>query len=317
MIKDGRLKNFPISFFALVLGFVGFALVVQKMTGILHLNKQIFPAMLNVSIVVTAVVFTLYILKSLIYKNEFLADFNHPLRANFFPLTAKILLILSVMYYPLDPQISKIIWLFGTGFQLLFSLIIIPRWLFGKFDIKQINPSWFIPIVGSVMVPIAGIHHFHHDLSWFFFSSGLIWWLLLFVMVIYRIIFHPPVAEKFLPTFYILFAPPAIAFISSVKLLGEVTPFGKILYFISLFMFMLILSRTYMFRKIKFYLSWWAYSFPTVAITVATILMYHETDLRFYKQLSIGLSAFLVLMIGYLIFRTLKAITQKDLCIEE
>ena len=317
MIKDGRLKNFPISFFALVLGVVGFALVTQKMTSILHLNEQIFPIILNISILVSTVVLTLYLLKAIMYKKEFLEDYNHPVRVNFFPIIAKILLIYSVMYYPLNPQISKYVWFAGTGFQLLFSLIIIPRWLFGKFDIKQINPSWFIPIVGSVMVPIVGIHHFHPDLSWFFFSSGLVWWLLLFVIVIYRIIFHSPVAEKFLPTFYILFAPPAIAFISSVKLLGEVTVLGKILYFISIFMFILILSRTYMFRKIKFYLSWWAYSFPTVAITVATILMFHETHLPFYKYLSVGLSAFLLLMMAYLVFRTLKAITQKDLCIEE
>jgi len=317
MIKDGRLKNFQISFLALVLGIVGFALVVQKMTGILNLNEAIFPVILNISLLVSTVVIGLYLLKAIFYSKEFLADFNHPIRVNFFPLLAKILLIYSVMYYPINAQISKHVWIAGTAVQLLFSLIIIPRWLFGKYDIKQINPSWFIPIVGSVMVPIAGIHHFHHDLSWFFFSSGLIWWLLLFVMVIYRIIFHPPVKEKFLPTFYILFAPPAIAFISSVKLLGEVTAFGKILYFISLFMFIIIFSRSYMFRKIKFYLSWWAYSFPIVALTVATILMFHETHLSFYKHLSLGLSGFLVLMVGYLIFRTGKAISKKDLCIEE
>lgn len=67
--------------------------------------------------------------------------------------------------------------------------------------------SW---IVGSIIIPIAGVKHGFVELSWFFFSVGLIFWLILLVIVLYRMFFHAPIAEKLMPTLFILFAPPAI-----------------------------------------------------------------------------------------------------------
>jgi tellurite resistance protein len=316
-MEKNRLQNFQISFFAMVLGFVGFALVLQKTEEFFHFPAGVTSFFLILAITVFAVVLIAYLLKILFRFASFKEDFNHPIKVNFFPLIAKNLLILSVIFLPINMLASKYLWISGVLLQLIFSFVIISRWLSTKFEIQQINPSWFIPIVGSVIVPIAGIKHFSPEISWFFFSGGLIWWLLLFVIVIYRIIFHNPMHNKFLPTFFILFAPPAIAFIALVKLTGELSPLGRILYHISFFMFMLIMLQSYKFRKIDFYLSWWAYSFPTVAITVATVLMYHLTHEPFYKYLVFGMFGLLILIMFYLTFRTFKAIKNKEICIEE
>ncbi len=37
-----------------------------------------------------------------------------------------------------------------------------------NFKIHHIIPTWFIPIVGCIIIPIAGIIHFSAELSWFF-----------------------------------------------------------------------------------------------------------------------------------------------------
>jgi len=82
-------------------------------------------------------------------------------------------------------------------------------------------------------------------------------------------------------------------------------------------LFILITAQVGLFSKIKFYLSWWAYSFPIVSLVVATILMYHETSIGLFLYLSAGL---LVLLIGVVILLSLKtiiAIKDKSLCIEE
>ncbi|PID29571.1 MAG: C4-dicarboxylate ABC transporter [Candidatus Cloacimonadota bacterium] len=314
-----KIENYPVSFFALMLGIVGFTLVIQKMTDpeVLGLSKEIFSVALTLSVILSFFTVLMYIIKLLLYPGKVAEDYNSPVRINFYPVLAKVLLIYSVIYFPLNQSVSKTLWIAGAIVQFVASIIIIPRWLFHKFDIKQINPSWFIPIVGNVMVPIVGVNHFDPDISIFFFGSGLMWWTILFVTVIYRIIFHHPVAEKFMPTFFILFAPPAIAFISSVKILGDVTLFGKILYFISVFMFILIISRLKEFGKIKFYMSWWAYSFPVVALNVATILMYHKTHKIFYRYFALGLGGFLLLIITYLLYRTFKAISKNEVCVAE
>jgi tellurite resistance protein len=117
------------------------------------------------------------------------------------------------------------------------------------------NPAWFIPAVGNILVPIVGIIHAPAEISWFFYSIGFFFWIILLIIFFNRIIFHSPLPEKLLPTLFILIAPPAVGFVSLVKLTGEVGDFSKILYYFGLFLTLLLMFQFNIFKKIKFYLS--------------------------------------------------------------
>ncbi len=41
------------------------------------------------------------------------------------------------------------------------------------------TPAWFIPVIGNLVVPLAGTAHAPVDISWFFFGGGLLYWLAL------------------------------------------------------------------------------------------------------------------------------------------
>ena len=97
------------------------------------------------------------------------------------------------------------------------------------------NPLWFLPIVGNLILPIAGVHLFNIEISWFFFSVGFVLWIIMFILIMNRIIFHNPMPQKLIPTLVILMAPPAITFMSYTKLVGELDAFSRILYYTSIF----------------------------------------------------------------------------------
>jgi tellurite resistance protein len=86
-------------------------------------------------------------------------------------------------------------------------------------DIKSMNPLWFLPIVGNMIAPIAGVKLGYTEFSLFMFSIGFILWGVLFTVIINRIIFHNSLPQKLLPTLFILIAPPAIGFISYTTLI--------------------------------------------------------------------------------------------------
>ena len=317
-LEFNRLKNFPISFLAICLGLIGFTLAWQKAEHILHLPFVISNCILYFSLSVIVIVGLTYLLKIVKYPLEVKKEFNHPIKLNFYPIIAKIFLIISLIYLGINAVVSKYFWWAGVVAQFVFTIIIMSAWIrHEKFKIEHINPSWFIPVVGNIMIPIAGIKHFNPELSWFFFAVGLFWWLILTTIVFNRIIFHQPIAEKLIPTMFILFAPPMIGFIALTKLLGGLTPFGNLLYYFGLFLFILILFQAKMFVKLKFNLPWWAYSFPLDALTIATLLMYEETELGFFYVLSWGVFVFLNLMILLLLGKTIFAIKGKQLCVEE
>jgi tellurite resistance protein len=313
-----KLKNFPISFLGLALGLIGFTLAWQKAEIVLGLPFAISNYLFYFSLVVLAVIFIIYIVKIIKYPHEVKKEFNHPIKINFYPILAKIFLITSIIYLNINFTISKYIWWAGIIIQSIFAIIVMSAWIkHSKFKIHHMNPAWFIPVVGFLIIPIAGVEHFSLELSWFFFSIGIFWWLILTIIVINRIIFHDPISDRLVPTLFILFAPPIIGFISVTKLIGEINIFGNLLYYFGVFMFILVLFQYKLFTKIKFYLSWWAYSFPLDALIIGTLLMYHSTEFQFFKYTSWIMFIFLNIVIVLLVVKTIIAIKKGQICIEE
>jgi len=73
------------------------------------------------------------------------------------------------------------------------------------------------------------------------------------------------------------------------------------------FYLFLMLFQAKMFIKLKFNLPWWAYSFPLDALTIATLLMYAEGGLFFFKIASYFMFIFLNLIILILVIKTIIA----------
>lgn len=315
--ETSRLRNFPVSFFAVALGLMGFTLAFQKAGHVFSFIRG-YEWSLVFSNVVFIVISLIYITKLILCYAEVEKEFNHPVKINFFPLIAKIFLVASIIFLEINSGISEILWFAGVAIQFLSSLGVMSIWFnHTKFQYMHLNPSWFIPIVGNVLIPVAGVVHGYSELSWFFFSVGVVMWLTLFIIVFNRIIFHEPIAQRLIPTLFILFAPPAVAFVAYVKLTGGIDAFARILYYIALFLFIFVWSQFRLFRQLKFFLSWWAYSFPMAAITVATIVMYHVTKIIFFKGLAFGLFAVLISVMILLMVRTVRAIKNRSICIDE
>lgn len=96
------------------------------------------------------------------------------------------------------------------------TLSLLGRWIVCNQDNHYSNPAWFIPIVGNIVVPLAGVPLGQTEVSWFFFV-GVVFWVLLFTLIFYRIVFHHQVPVKFVPTLFIQNAPPAVGFLPMVS----------------------------------------------------------------------------------------------------
>lgn len=315
---NNRIKDFPISFLSIALGLMGLTLAWQKAEEVLLLPFKLSVQLLYFSILIFTILSIIYFIKIFIYPLEVKKEFTHPIKINFYPIFAKTLLIMSIIYLTINMAVSKYLWWLGVIIQSIFAIIILTSWIQqNTFRIDHLTPAWFLPVVGFMIIPIAGVKHFSPELSWFFLSVGIFWWIILTIIIVNRIIFHHPIPDKLMPTLFILFAPPVIGFIALAKLLGIATPLGNSLYYIGLSLFILILFQYNLFVKIKFYLSWWAYSFPLAALSIGTFLMYNTTKLLFFKSVSLAIFGLLNLMIIFLVMKTIFAIKNKHICVEE
>ncbi|NWF66998.1 MAG: C4-dicarboxylate ABC transporter [Campylobacterales bacterium] len=312
-----RIKYFQIPFFAVVMGLSGLAIAYQKAHHIFAFPKFIYECLLFLSSILFLVILYFYAKKAVLFFEEVIKDFFHPIRINFFAAFSISLLLLSIAFYSYYPIISIPLWYFGTLLHLFMTFYVVSFWIRHNFEITHTNPVWFIPIVGNVLVPVIGVDLLPKEVSLYFFSVGIFFWILLSTIIFYRVIFHHQMAQKFIPTLFIFIAPPAVGFISYIKILNSFDFTANILLSIALFFAILLFFMGKSFLNLKFFISWWAFTFPLDAIAIAFMVAFQITHNTIYAIFGVGFLAIATVVIGYVSFQTVKNILYKEICIEE
>ena len=94
--------------------------------------------------------------------------------------------------------------------------------------------------------------------------------MVIFTLLFYRLIFHPSLESKFIPTLFIFIAPPSVAFLGYEKL-ARFDNFALILLNIAIFFALLLCFMYKKFLRLKFALSWWAFTFPLATFCLALL----------------------------------------------
>ncbi len=312
-----RLQFFPIMMFAITMGLSGITITYQKAHEVLLLPCIISDILAILTLGLFCIIGVLYIAKMIKYPQSVNKEFKHPIRINFFAAISISMILLSIVFKELNPLLSAILFYIGVLIHLFLTFHTISFWINRNQEIAHSNPAWFIPVVGNILIPIAGIGLLDQAILMFFFSIGVFFWIILFAILFNRIIFHNQLAVKFMPTLFILIAPPAVGFISYYKLFGSLDPFALFLFSIALFFTLLIAFMYKSFIGIKFFISWWAFIFPLAAMTLASLLMYDITHAPTILFLSYTLIASTTLIILIVIYQTIKNMLQNEICVQE
>ena len=316
-VIETRLQFFPIMLFAVVMGFSGLALVYQKAHGLFGFPSFLGNGLAYIDLALFIAVALFYGAKLLRYPDEVKQEFRHPVRINFFAAISISLLLLAIVYEHLCPTLSAATWYAGVVLHTFFTFYTVSFWINHNFEIQHSNPAWFIPIVGNVIIPVGGIHYAPTEFLFFYFSVGLLFWVVLLTIIMNRIIFHNQLAAKFMPTLFILIAPPAVGFIAWYKMTGTLDHFAQFLLMLTLFFTFLIAFMYKNFVKIKFFISWWAFTFPMAAATLAVMLAFSLTHSSFYQLLSWILLVATTLIVSVVAYQTVLHMLKREICVAE
>jgi len=315
--SPSRLKEFPIAWFAMVMGLAGYTIAWNRATIVFGLSFAPGRYLLPAVGALFALALAVFAVKTVRYPRETLAEIRHPVKLAFVPTISISLLLLAIAAMHQAPALSKGLWVAGTVIHAGLTLYVMSSWIrHDKFEITHLNPAWFIPVVGNMLVPIAGVRHASPEISWIFFGFGLFFWPVLTAIIFYRLIFHGSLPERFMPTLFIFIAPPAVGFLSYLNLAGGLDAFARVLYGTALFFTALMLAQAPLLVRLRFFLSWWAYSFPLAAVTIATLVMAHETGARGYLWLGGALLGLLTVVVAMLLVRTGLAVARREICVE-
>jgi len=317
MEKERGLRYFPIALFASVMGLAGTTFAIKQYESMYSLNSVVSTIVFSITIAMFIIVTGIFLYRLIRYPNDIKEELNHPVKTNFFGAIAISFLMLGLVFYDMNETISFVLWLIGALIQLFLTLFLLTDLMWKQtLKIEQFNPVWFIPIVGNIVVPLAGVYHVGVEINIFYFSLGIIFSIIYFTLFMNRMFFKGPLPNMLRPTVFILLAPPAIGFMSYVKIFGEANAFAFILYGFAFYLGLLLLFQIKYYLKVSFFVSWWAMLFPTAAVTNATFLMYEITNLIYLKWL-IHVQVFgLILLALYLLARTIGLYMNKQLCVK-
>lgn len=303
--------KFPIMFFAVIMGLCGFALATLEL-GITLQNEGVKAVFMVVRLVALGlfVFFTLcYVMKIFSAIESLKDEICHPIKINFFA-TFSISLMLLAKLFEEYTLLYDVFFGIGLVLQTFLTFYVIAFWIRNNMEIKHSNPAWFIPIVGNIIVVASGKKEF--GFLWYYFDIAMFFYIVLFTIIFYRILFHDQLAQKFIPTLFIMLAPPSMGFTTYIKL-ESYDFFAQFLFSVMLFFVFLFFFLYKSFLKLKFFLSWWAFTFPSAAVVLAVFTMYEiMPQYTLWLYFGIFLYVLLCVIMCIVIFFTIKGVADKS-----
>lgn len=305
-----NLAHFHIMFFAVTMGLGGFAMAYRELIKIAFFSDFYFILLRFFVSFLFCLITLLYVLKIFKHFDEVKKEFSNTIKINFFSTFPISLLILANLW-------QDFVFLHDTLFyialvlQTYLSFYIISFWINKNLEIEHSSPAWFIPVVGNLII-IVGARTVEPWL-WFYFSLAMFFWIVLFCIIFYRILFHSQLPNKFMPTLFIMIAPPSVGFLDYLKLTNSFDVFAIMLLNLALFFSILLVFMYKNFLKLNFALSWWAFTFPSAAMCVACFKAYELSASSFFMNFALFIFLALVLMIVFISYHTIKNILNKSI----
>ncbi|EMS50810.1 S-type anion channel SLAH2 [Triticum urartu] len=281
---------------------------------------RVHPAVSHVlwwiSLALTVIVSITYLLKVVFYFEAVRREFHHPVRVNFFfaPWITCLFLVKGVPH-PVW-EIHHVVWYLLMAPIFWLDIKIYGQWMSsGERRLSKVaNPSNHLAIVGNFVGALLGARMGLRELPIFFFAVGFAHYVVLFVTLYQRLPTNMQLPKDLHPVFFLFVAAPSVASMAWTRISGEFSDGAKLLYYVSLFLYVSLVVRVNLFWGFRFSLAWWAYTFPMTSVALATVLYASEVDNLVTRAMALGLSGIATMTIIVVLAATMyHALVRGDL----
>ncbi|BEP18421.1 tellurite-resistance/dicarboxylate transporter [Pyrofollis japonicus] len=316
-----RIRNMSVTWFSFNLATSAIILSSFALANLEHiaLLKDLAMILAYINTATYIVISIFYAIRIAIGWESFTKMLRHPVQGPFLSVIPIATMLLSLDWSLVLNNIMVAALLFYIGLVIHTVLFIIITYRLERhpgIEVRYMNPGWYMPAVGNVLVPYVGavlsVHGIHvsKSLMGIYLGTGTVMWIALFTIWLYRAIFYSPPPPRLMATTWINLAPPAVIPLSYEALLGFTPDIYRVLIgtskevqqspvvlklltsFFDFFYYtfwgvaglllavIIVITVDYLAkRQVEFAESWWAFVFPLAAYTISTIHLYlHHTE---------------------------------------
>jgi tellurite resistance protein len=307
------LKHLAPGWYAIVMGLAGLSLAWHRATPVLGEGAGAGALVIGA---LAALVFVGLAVASLLRRQRhpgaWAEDLRHPVRHVFvaaLPI-ALILLVTSAVAAGLQGPVVEVFWWVGSFAQLSVTVWVVSRWWRGNqaggLQWATLTPALFIPIVGNVLVPLAGVPLGRPEWAAAQFGVGLVFWPVVLVLLLVRLAHQGSWPERLLPANFIVIAPPAVVGLSALQF--GVTPLVAWgLWGAALFSLLWVAPLLRRIADQPFGVVHWGMSFPLAAFTALTLRLASTGPMGVFGIALLALTSLLVAALTLGTIRGLRA----------
>jgi tellurite resistance protein len=315
--------------YATVMGLCGMALAFHRASPIMgELAGAASLALGGLAALVMLVLLGASLLRLQRHPGAWTEDARHPVRHAFIAAAPIGLLLLATVAVANGLHHGALhgailgLWWAGSVLQLVSTVWVLARWWKGNqaggLVWASVTPALFIPIVGNVLAPLAGVPLGLGPWSAAQLGVGLLFWPVIMVLLVVRIALQGLWPERLLPAAFIVVAPPSVVGLSLLQL-GAPVLVAWPLWGMALFSAAwcaLLLPRI---AAMPFGLPHWGMSFPLAALAALTLRLVPEAGAAqgLMQLLGITLLATTALVLSALVLGTVRGLRDGSLLAPE
>jgi tellurite resistance protein len=308
-VPAASLAHLPLPLFAAPMGLGGLALAWRQAGHAFGLPAAIGEAVAAIALAVLTLVAGAYAAKALRHPGSVRADLAHPIRAVFASAATVALVIGAILVLPWSRPVAAALLAVGAAAHLVVAVALLARWIARPTEIAHAAPTWLIPLVGNIIVPLGAVPLGWTEPAWLFFGVGAGLWLLVTPILLNRLIFHPDLPPRLMPSLAVLIAPPAVAMLSWLTLTGgALDPMARMLFGLAVVFALALAALAPRLARLPFFVSWWAYTFPLAAFTIATATYATAIGGVAASAVALALLALTTAVVGLVALRSLAAL---------
>nr|GEV80914.1 C4-dicarboxylate transporter/malic acid transport protein [Tanacetum cinerariifolium] len=246
----------------------------RRMLGILP--STAFLLMWSLSLLILVSLSILYILRCALLSNMVKDEYLNHISVNylFAPWISWLLLLQSSPFFAPKTLYYIILWWIFVVPIFILDVKIYGQWFTkGKRFLSTVaNPASQLSIIGNFVGARAAAMMGWKESAMIMFSLGIVHYLVLFVTLYQRLTGNSCMPVSLRPVMFMFIAAPSMGSLAWDSISGTFDCSSKMLFYLSLFLFISLVSRPCLFKKSmkKFNVVWWAYSYPLTVLALAS-----------------------------------------------
>jgi tellurite resistance protein len=293
----------PLNTFAIGFGLAGLAEVWDAASGSLGLPPVLAQVVWGITSVAWLWLLVAHIVRGAHSSDRLSGQLKHPAQGVIAALVPITTMLIAGEVLTVAPLAGLILFDVSVVASAAFAGWLIGTWLQGGLALESVHGGYLLPTVaaGLVGADVAAKANLT-ELGWGLFGVGVFFWVVMTVLLIIRLAFRPSLPDPLVPTMAILVAPPGVAGIAWFSLTGlHPSPVAAMIAGLGVLLVLVQFALIPKYRRLKFSLGFWSFTFPAAAVLADAILWVRITAPGGWRAITVALlvlATLLVVLIG-------------------